>query len=428
MIPSNPIVAFVVMVGLFWVTSPIAKRLAAQEGDRRLIRIVMWSVALHLIAAPVQIYFVDHYYHGITDYNRYVNQGAILGPRFDRFNFSLSGTNQKFLGAGSVSVFTGVVFALVGVNKAAAFFVFGWFAFIGTVSFYRAFANTFPGVSHRRYALLIFFLPSLIFWTAGVSKESVMYLSIGVAADGASRILARKPRGVMLMTLGTAIGVYVRPQELLIFLGAVAAATLFRSQSRTTTFRALRFIGLALAEGVLLVVVVVITQKLAKQGAPVFSLTTVAQNNSGASSSIPYHPGPTGFFNDVYHVLFDPEIFNAHSASQRVAALENTVIVVLILTSWRRILRLPRAALARPYLMAAFLDLMACCYAFAAFANLGLIDRERVLALPFLLVLISVPITPKGQPPQLEWELSRRQRGGRGRLDWSYTPPGLGRG
>ena len=40
---------------------------------------------------------------------------------------------------------------------------------------------TFGGAGNRRYGYLIFFLPSLIFWTADVSKEGIMLFLIGRA-------------------------------------------------------------------------------------------------------------------------------------------------------------------------------------------------------------------------------------------------------
>ncbi|HMK63924.1 MAG TPA: hypothetical protein VK386_09915 [Acidimicrobiales bacterium] len=406
---SNFPVAVLVAVVLVLATRPMARQLAAQERDQRLYTVVMTSVVLHLLAAGALIWVVDHYYHGITDYNRYLSQGAILGPRFRRFDFSLAGTNQKFLGAGSVSVFVGLVFAVIGENKLGAFFVFGWFAFLGTMGFYRAFATTFPEAEHRRYALMLFFLPSLIFWTAGTSKEAVMYISVGIAADGAARLLARRRRGVALLALGIVIGIYVRPQELLLFLGCVAAATLFRPRARDQSFRVLRFVAIALVQAVLLIAVITLTQKLAKSGAAVFSLSTVAKNNSHEASSIPYVSGPKGFPHDVYVMLFDPTLLNAHGTSQRLAALENTVIMVLIVTSWRRLLLLPRVCFARPYVMVAIVDLVGFCYAFASLSNLGLIDRERVIALPFLLLLLAIPKAAKGQP-KFPWEQSRRRR------------------
>ena len=126
----------------------------------------------------------------------------------------------------------GVVMAIIGVNKLGLFFVFSWFAFLATMGFFRAFCVTFPEANRRRYAYLVFFLPSLLFWTAAISKETMMYLSLGLAAYGAARILAHRRGGVVLLVVGTIVGIYVRPQELLLFLGAFAIAGLFRRAER----------------------------------------------------------------------------------------------------------------------------------------------------------------------------------------------------
>jgi hypothetical protein len=49
-------------------------------------------------------------------------------------------------------------------------------------------------------------------------------------------------------------------------------------------------------------------------------------------------------------------------------------------------------------------------YAFAALGNLGLIYRERVMLLPFLMVLFAIPRTPRGRPATFEWEYKRKDR------------------
>ena len=53
--------------------------------------------------------------------------------------------------------------AVVGVTRLATFLVFSWLSFIGCVLFFRAFTLTFPRADHRRYAYMLFFLPSIIF-------------------------------------------------------------------------------------------------------------------------------------------------------------------------------------------------------------------------------------------------------------------------
>ena len=86
------------------------------------------------------------------------------------------------------------------------------------------------------------------------------------------------------------------------------------------------------------------------------------------------------------------------------------MIVVLVLASLRNLRMVPRAIFARPYAMLCLVYTGAFIYTFAALGNLGLIERERVLVLPFLLVLLCIPRSPRHQPARFDWELRRRER------------------
>ena len=296
----------------------------------------MWAMVTHLVFVLAALYVVNHVYHGVTDYTRYVNQGAILGRHFDKFDFTLPpSVGNKLLGDGSVSVAAGVVFAIVGVNKIAGFFVFSWFAFLASIGFYRAFSITFPEASRRRYFYLVFFLPSLLFWTAGISKEAMMFISLGISAWGAALILAQRRGGVGLIVIGTIIGVYVRPQELLLFLGAFAIAGVFR-RAHKRSLKGIRRILVMALQAALLLAAVTLAQELGKT-APIFNLEKLSQNNRGQASSIAYHPGPAGYPRDVRTVLFDPLPYNAHGSTQKFAAFENTIILILILLTLPRL-------------------------------------------------------------------------------------------
>ena len=196
--PSNPIVALLIALILFGISRPIIRRVAIAEANPWLVRIMTASLILHLLAAPAQIFVVNHFYHGVADWLRYDKQGSILGPEFRSFNFSFANANVRgIVNDGSVSIATGIVMAIVGVNQLGTFLVFSWLAFLGTIMFYRAFTLTFPGAyaGHRRYAIMLFFLPSMIFWTADVSKEAIMLLSLGLVAYGAAKVLVRRREG-----------------------------------------------------------------------------------------------------------------------------------------------------------------------------------------------------------------------------------------
>jgi hypothetical protein len=157
---------------------------------------------------------------------------------------------------------------------------------------------------------------------------------------------------------------------------------------------------------------VTVTIRYLHHGLNSSALQTTNTNNAatGFSGGIPYSSNVATYPRDIYEVLFNPLLFNAHGFGQRVAALENTVIVGLILVSLRNLRMVPRAAFARPYVMLCAVYTATFLYTFAALGNLGLIERERTMMLPFLLVLLCVPRTPRGSPPRYAWELRRRDR------------------
>jgi hypothetical protein len=412
-IPSNPLAALLVLVILFGIGRLVCTRVAYAEGNPWLLKVLMISLVLHLLAAPGQIYVVDHFYHGIADWNRYVHQGALLSSDFRHFNFTTANANvRQIVNDGSVSIAAGIVMAIVGANELATFFVFGFLSFLGCICFYRAFTLTFAGANHRRYALMLFLMPSLIFWTADTSKESLMMLALGLISFGGAKFLARKRGGFILVAPGVFIGAYVRPNELLLVLaGFVVAMMIPTAAARRSGFGIKRLISLVFL-GALLYISVAVTVKYLHHGLNTSSLqTTNAQNGAtGNSGGVPYSSNFAYYPRDVYEVLFNPLPFNSHGFGERVAALENTVILVLILASLRNLRILPRAAFARPYVMMCLVYTATFIYSFAALGNLGLIERERTMMIPFLFVLLSIPRGPKRAPPRYEWEIRRRVR------------------
>ena len=418
-IPSNPVIGILVGAILLWLSRPIAKHVAAKEGDPRLVKVVFYTAALHLLAAPTQIFVVDHVYHGVADYLKYDHQGSLLADNFRHGSFTLKGSGvTKVLGDGAVSIAAGVIFTLVGTNQVAGFLVFAWLSFVGIVCFYRAFAITFPDGDRRRYALMVFFLPSLVYWTADVSKEAVMTFSLGVAALGCARVLVRHKRGYILILIGGLLGIWVRPNEVALLIGGFAIALFFRGRDTRKTLRGLRRLSTLLFMAVVLGFTAYLTMKFLHNGNSTVSLSQINKNNSGqgagfGSSNVSYSGDPLLYPKDLYTVLFDPLPITAHSGTQLIAAGENSIILVLILTSLRRLRIVFRVARQRPYVLLSLLYSIGFVYAFAALGNLGLITRERTLLLPFMLVLLAVPMAPKGEPPQYPWEhkrLKRRER------------------
>ena len=399
-------VSLLVGVALVMASVAIAKRVGRADAYPALTKVIVASAVLHLLCAPAQIFVVDHFYGGIADWLRYDHQGAILAASWRTGHFTLAGSGvHRILGDGSVSIFGGIIMMFVGPNQLAAFFVSAWLAFVGSVLFYRAFAVTFPEADRRRYALLVFFFPSLLFWTADVSKEAIMLLALGLTAYGMARVLARLKTGYPLIVAGGALALVVRPDELILLVIGFAVAMLFRPAAQGR--RALRGVGsLVFVVGLVAITATEAARFVHAAGGTGLTgaLNKVAANNHGVgagfgSSTVTYSANPLWFPRDLYTVLFDPLPVTAHSITQLIAATENLVILGVIVASLAHLALVPRASRHRPYVLVCLIYSIGFIYLFAALGNLGLITRERTLLLPFLLVLLALPVAPDGRAP-----------------------------
>jgi hypothetical protein len=412
--PSQPILALLIAIALFAIGRVIIRRITkAEGGDPWLAKVLTVCLILHLVAAPSQIWVVDHLYGGVADYTRYDSQGAVLASGFRHFNFSLAPAQLRgIVGDGAVSIVTGAVFSIVGSNQAGAFLVFSFLSFIGVAYFYRAFSITFSGAGHRRYGYLVFFLPTLLFWTSDVSKEAIMTFLLGLTSYGCARILAHRGRGYPLIIACSAGGAFIRPNETLLALGGFTIAMLFRPVSPKVNFQGTRRTVALVVLGTMTGIAIFVTLHFLPGSN---SLTQISKNNSGlgsgfGSSGLAYSANPIYYPKDVFVVLFDPLPINAHGSGEWVEAFENTLLAGVVLTSLRSLRILPRAAFARPYVMMCVVFTGAFCYSFASLGNLGLIAREAVVTMPFLLVMLCIPRGPRHAPPRYVWELRRRER------------------
>jgi hypothetical protein len=424
-------VSILIAAALFAVGRVFIERITLAEGDPWLAKTLTVCLVLHLISAPLQIWVIDHLYQGIADYTRYDSQGAVLAEGFRHLNFSLAPANLRgIVGDGAVSIVAGVVFAIIGVNQLGAFLIFSFLSFIGIVYFYRAFTTTFGGAGSHRYGYLIFFFPSLLFWTADVSKEAIMTFLMGLTAYGCARILAHRS-GYLLVLVCSAGGVFIRPNEVLLALGGFTMAMLFRPVDPNVRLEGPRRTVALIFLGSMLGVAIFVTLHYLPGVNGSISLTEISTNNStgvnNGSQIIGYSPSLLAYPKDVYTVLFVPLPFDAHGGGGYISALENTVLLGVILTSLRQLRLVPRVALARTYVTMCVVFTAAFLYSFAALSNAGLIIRERTVMLPFLLVLVCIPRGPRFRPPRYEWELPRRARLQRRRA-LAFRPPATRRG
>jgi hypothetical protein len=393
--------------GGFWVAPvllilslPVANRAARLDGSA-IGRIVLMAAALKILAAPLLRYWMAYsLYGGVSDASRYHAAGTLLAPLFRDGNYrdlgEISGT--RFL-----EILTGQVYAFTGPTRLGGFMVFSWFSFLGLYLFYRAFRTAYPDGDGRRYAVLVFFFPTLLFWPSSIGKEAFMVLVLGAAALGAAQLLTGRFRGLVWLTLGLLGAAIVRPHmALIVGAGLVVAAPI--AFLRGGAHGAGRQRG-RLGSAVLLLALLLSGSTFIGVAQNFFHLeslnTQTAQEQldevtrrsgeSGSTFTGVSANNPAGFALSGITVLFRPFPGEVRNAQGMVTSLECLTLLVLFLLALRRLVRLPREVLRRPYVAFAVVYMFAFIYAFSSIVNFGILARQRAQLLPLVFVVLCIP-------------------------------------
>ena len=411
----------VIAVLVATVSLPLVIRLARREHDARVARLLPWALALKLGAGLVRFVVTFGVYDGLADASTYHSAGELLAVDYRHGDFSAD--LGRFIGTGFIKAVTGLLYAFTGPTKLGAFFVFSCLGFWGLYLFYRAFCLACPEGDQWRYARLIFLLPSLLFWPSSIGKEAWMTFTLGLAAFGGARILARRRGGFTLLGAGVLGVVAVRPHVgAILMVSLVGAYLLRRAPSGDSLLWPIAKIAGILALVVVLVVVVGQTRELfgvkdrfnaeavsqvlekarsqTSEGGSVFSASQSTTNFSLAR-----------FPSALMSVLFRPFPWEAKNVLALVASLEGIVLLGLFVASFRRVTGAVRSVLRTPYVVLCLCYSLLFVYGFSSFANFGVLTRQRVQLFPFLLVLLALP------------PFHRRERGWRGLLEVEERPP-----
>jgi hypothetical protein len=302
--------------------------------------------------------------------------------------------------------FTGIVYYLFGRDLIAGFVVYALMAFVGSYLWYRAAAEALPFLDRRLYFVLVFFAPSIAFWPASVGKEALMQLGIGSAALGTAHLLkGRLVRGLAVAAPGAWLMWVVRPHLLaLVTLGAAGAFLVGKSPRRAKAAVAqsslVKPIGLIVV-GVLAVFAV--SQGAKSLGLPSLTLGSVQAEldattastgqgsssfNNGGNSLSPLHL-PQG----ATTVLLRPFPWEVDSPLQILASLEGLALAAFIVYRRKSVALSLRRMRTSPFLFYCWTVTLLYAITFQAFANFGLLVRERSLVLPAMYVLLCLDHT-----------------------------------
>lgn len=287
----------------------------------------------------------------------------------------------------------GLLYLITGPSISTGMVVFSTISFWGHYSAYRAFVLAFPSGKRDTAALLLFLFPSEVFWTATIGKDAVIGFAISLAAYGFVRLLhAPGMRAYFYLTIGLGGTYVVRPHIAAMIAMAFIAAYIFGKNSRG-------FFGIAakIATIPLLAIgnVWLFRQAQSFLNAETFSKALLAANNVTRNTNYGGSALGTSGGHLVSRIatapflLFRPFPWEINNVQAALASAEGLFLLALCWISRKQFKVAARRWRSEPFLLFMFFFIAEFSVVVAGtFSNIGLVARQRVMMLPFALMLL----------------------------------------
>lgn len=385
---------------LFAVTIPLLKQGLRHDPDPRIGRIVIIAFVAKMLGS-IGRYVLTYGLYERADAEAYHVSGTNLAHAFwdGRFAQVMEIEIPELTGTPFIKLVTGLLYIVTGPTKLGGFIVFSWLSFLGLFFFYKAVVVGFPEANHRRYAYLVFFLPSMLYWPSSIGKEAWISFGLGLSSYGIALIMRHQPAGYLVAALGLLATAGPRPHITVLCVVSLMMAYLLRRKSWRES--ALGPVGKVAGIVVLMGVGVVVVSKAASffdvDGVSGQSVTEVLdytdqQSGQGGSEFEAVRvKSPTEFPSAVLAVLFRPWPWEANSSQALIASAEGTMLLILGAASVTRLMRLPKYIFQVPYVAYALTYTIMFVIAFSSIGNFGILTRQRTQVLPLLVVLLVLP-------------------------------------
>lgn len=392
--------ALVIIPVLLMLNVPLLLRAGRREPEPWFMKLLVWAFVLKCLASAARYVMAFVVYDG-NDGQSYSVEGARLAQHYLDGNFDAK-IGRQFIGTGFMRVATAVVYMGTGPSIAVAWALFSIFGFWGTYFLYRAFRVALPEGDARRYALLVLMLPSMLFWPSGLGKEAFVVLGIGLIAYASALVLSGYHTWLLPMLFGVLITGVVRPHiTAALFTALVAAWFLRRRPNTANELTPVAYVGGAAAilvagAGVASFAASFLDVDLSLEGFDSAISDTTELTDEGGSTFTPVHvDSPVQMPFALFTILFRPLVFEATNPQMMLAAVEGSLLMLLVGLSWRVFPGIVKRLRRQPYLIFSVVYVVVFCYAFSNFGNFGILTRQRVQVLPFFLVFLAL------RPPRL---------------------------
>lgn len=410
------IIAVVLGVLVRW----IANAITTNQDRAWLSQMIMWGFGAKVVGSFLRyVMAIDLY--GTGDAYRYHGTGIGFAKIWRSLAVPISQAGGE--GTAFTEEVTGLVYAIYTPSMRSGFLLFAFIAFMGQLLYYAAFRPWLEGTALKRYAWVMLFFPSIVFWPASIGKDSLMILFTGLATLGISRLLRRfELWGLLMAGLGLYLTAQIRPHiAVLLALSGVLAFAFMRRGAVKAGGGVKRFVllvvaivGLTFAWGTFADDFQVSLEGSGDTADPGSFLDQVSNQTAQGGSEVEGGAvaGPLDLPAATLRVMFRPLVFEAENLATMISAVEGTALLLYTVWKFPQIWRNRKMVRGNPLLLLSFFYTGGFIIAFSSILNLGIMARQRVQVLPFFLALL---IT-MGWPPDDEEtamapvEIRRRER------------------
>lgn len=369
-------------------------RLAHSRADSFIFSVLIWGLILRLVFAMINYWFGFYVYGGTADASLYYHTGLSISGYLKGLNFDQVTPYLKF-GTPFVELFTGLITLIIGPTLQGGYLVFAFLSFLGSYYFYQAFRTAFPESNKLFYALLVFFYPSILFWSSSIGKDALIFLCLGVFAYGGAQLTRDRIAGILPVVIGLLGVLYIRPHiaavAVIAFIGAFLVHGVGKKAMRPATF----IIGL-LVVGVLAWLILprildfLGIEELSPQG--VLSVLEQQQGFSstgGSAFTVTGVNNPVSYLGAVITLFFRPFPWEVNNMQAMAESLEGLLILGLILWQIKGIGRALRSSISDTFIRFILILFVGFIIYTTLIANFGIMVRERVMFWPFFFMLIA---------------------------------------
>lgn len=402
---SNELVLghLVVMFAVWIIGAYALGKRARTEADPWLPKLMTVAMLAKLIGSWTRLQVLIVFYDRSGDAGRYHQwglQNAAIWRTFQVPDLATAGGGGD--GTQFVSWLTGLLYAPYEPSVLGGFWIFALLAFLGQCFFYFAFREAAPSHVWKRYAILIFFWPTLVYWPSSIGKEAVIMFFLGSGAWAASWLYRQYSLRWLPLIVGSVFMIgMIRIHLAALLAVSIVVGTLLSKAQPGLALAARRVIVLVMGVALMVPLVTGVSEQfdLDLTSSPSFSVeelepafdhveSRTRQGGSaiqgGAITSLTEIPA------GVLTVLARPLPHEASNVQMLAASLEGVLLLGLLLWRAPQMLRNIRLVRGSPYLVFCAIYSVLFIWAWSAVANLGIMARQRSLVLPFLFALIAM--------------------------------------